>query len=53
MFNIIVAIDKENRIGTDNKIPWNCPEDKQWVYDITTHTELPNQKNVVIMGKNI
>jgi dihydrofolate reductase len=31
----ICAIDKNNAIGFQNKIPWNYPEDLRWFKYIT------------------
>lgn len=55
-FDIIVAVDKDYGIGnkTNNKFDmiWSVKMDQQWFYSTTTKTDLPGQKNIVIMGKN-
>jgi len=44
-FSIIAAIDKNNLIGRDNRLPWNIPEDLQFFRSIT-------MGHPVVMGKN-
>lgn len=55
-FSIILAIDLDNGIGKNNKIPWNISLDMKYFNNITTMTSegLPNNylKNAVIMGRN-
>ena len=48
-FNIIYAHDEDNGIGFNNKIPWDCPQDRTWFRQWTTK---PNMTNYIIMGKN-
>ena len=43
--NLIVAIDGNNGIGFDNKMPWYIPEDLKYFKNITNG-------NIIIMGKN-
>ncbi len=50
-FNIIAAIDKYGGIGLANKLPWKSREDMNHFKRITTHTQLPNKLNCVIMGR--
>ena len=49
---IIVACDKKNGIGKNNKLPWNIPEELEYFKKITTHTQQIMSKNIVIMGRN-
>jgi thymidylate synthase len=44
MFSIVVAIDQNNSIGKDGKIPWHCPEDLKHFKQLTTD-------GIVIMGR--
>ena len=44
MISIIVACDKNNLIGNDNKIPWYLPNDLKYFKKITTG-------NTVVMGR--
>ena len=30
-FSIIVALNEQNGIGLNNKIPWKCPEDLRFL----------------------
>ena len=50
-FNIILAIDNQNGIGQNNSLPWSISEDLQYFKKITSHTEVPNSLNAVIMGR--
>lgn len=60
---IIVAVDKNNGIGANNKLLWNIPEDMQRFRDITNgHTvvmgrktweSIPLQRRPLINRKNI
>lgn len=49
MFDIIVAISKNNVIGNKGKIPWNYSEDMKYFKQITTQSQY---KNIIIMGNN-
>jgi dihydrofolate reductase len=57
MFDIIVCTDDNNGIGYyDNinnihKLPWKIKEDMKYFKDITSKTNNPNLKNIVIMGR--
>lgn len=51
-FNIIVAIDYNNGISKEGKIPWNEPYDMEFFKDITSAVKDPINKNAVIMGTN-
>ena len=46
-FEIIVAHDLNQGIGTDNKLPWHCAEDMAYFKSLT----IGNNKNAVIMGR--
>jgi len=45
MFSIIVAFDKNQVIGKDNKMPWHYPEDLSYFKRITLGKK-------VVMGSN-
>jgi dihydrofolate reductase len=49
--SIIVAIDKNNGIGINGKMPWRLSSDMRYFKKITTKTSDPNKRNVVIMGR--
>ena len=49
-FNIILAMDKCNGIGFNNKLPWNIPEDLQFFKKNTIQTTFLKKQNCVIMG---
>ena len=46
MFNIIVAVSKDNIIGVNNGIPWDYKEDMKYFRKITSQGD----KNIIIMG---
>ncbi len=50
--NFIVAVDKNNGIGLNNKIPWNLKEDLNYFRKKTTENSKDNKYNIVIMGYN-
>ena len=50
-FDIIVAVDNKFGIGLNQSIPWHIKEDIIYFRNKTTYTELPNNTNVVIMGR--
>ena len=50
MFNIILAKDKNNGIGLDNKLPWNIKKDMEFFKNLTTSNNIFD-KSVVIMGR--
>ena len=45
--NVVVAVDDDNGIGKDGKLPWNNREDMIHFRDLT----IGNGNNVVIMGR--
>lgn len=45
MLSIIVAFDKNQLIGNDNKMPWHYPEDLQYFKEVTSGRK-------VVMGSN-
>lgn len=52
MASIVVAIDSDNGIGYENRLPWPSHlEDIKRFQEITTITEDPNKINAVIMGR--
>ena len=50
-FHIIVAMDSQQGIGKDGRLPWYLPADLRHFKEITCRTQQPNQQNVVIMGR--
>ncbi len=50
-FNIIVAVDIKNGIGFKGTLPWNLPADLRHFKEITSETEFPDHKNIVVMGR--
>ena len=50
--NLIIACDINNGIGKENKLPWKIKEDLKYFRKVTTRTDFPTQKNIVIMGWN-
>jgi len=51
-FSIIAAVEGNNGIGKDNKIPWYITEDFKYFAKITKATQNPEKQNAVIMGTN-
>ena len=47
MFNLIVAVDKNNGIGNKNTIPWHFSKDMQYFYKVTKGLGY----NAIIMGR--
>ena len=48
---LIVAFDTKNGIGKDNTIPWFIKSELSYFKKVTTYTNDPILKNVVIMGR--
>lgn len=48
---IIVAVDKNNGIGKDNKMPWHFKKEIEYFKDTTMETMEFGKKNMVIMGR--
>ena len=46
--NMIVAVDENNRIGLNNKLPWNNKKDMKYF----SKTTKGNGNNAILMGKN-
>ena len=52
VISIIVAIDKNGLIGTENHLPWNIKEDLQYFRDITLgHPVVMGKKTWLSLGK--
>ena len=50
--NLIVCYCNKNGIGRSNNIPWKLSDDLKHFKIITTSTNIPDIKNIVIMGRN-
>lgn len=48
---IIVAVDSENGIGKDGKLPWHLKKEMAFFTKTTKHTADPAKQNAVIMGR--
>jgi len=48
---IIVAVDENNGIGVDNKIPWHFKSEFEYFKKRTLTVHDPNKKNALIMGQ--
>jgi dihydrofolate reductase/thymidylate synthase len=51
-FALIVAVDKNNGIGKNNKLPWRLPTDLKFFSEVTSRTHSSETINAVIMGRN-
>jgi len=49
---VIVAVDENNGIGKDGKLPWHFFSEMKYFKKTTLQTNDPNKKNMVIMGRN-
>ena len=50
-FDIIVAVDRNNGIGSKNSMPWKLKGDLKYFYNITSKTSDINKQNAIIMGR--
>ena len=50
MFNVILAMDNNNGIGSANSLPWNFSKDLKLFKTLTTN-KVPFQENIIIMGR--
>ncbi|KAK3783410.1 hypothetical protein RRG08_033671 [Elysia crispata] len=50
--NVVVAACNNMGIGINGKLPWRLKQDMAFFKKITSSTNDPERKNVVIMGKN-
>lgn len=48
---IIVAVDSENGIGKDGKLPWHLKKEMAFFTKTTKATHDPSKQNAVIMGR--
>lgn len=49
--SLIVAKDKKNGIGIQNKLPWHLKKELRYFKEITTKKEDPEKQNALIMGR--
>lgn len=50
--NIIVAMDENNSIAQEGKLPWGpIPTDHQWYLTLATATQDPNKRIALILGR--
>ncbi|CAF1435881.1 unnamed protein product [Adineta ricciae] len=49
--NIMMAMDVNNGMGMNNKLPWKLNEDERWFLSISTTTKDPLKRNAVIIGR--
>ena len=50
-FDVILCQDINGGIGKDGEMAWNVPEEAAFLKEVTTWTQDPVKKNVVIMGR--
>ena len=50
--NVIVAHSDDQVIGYNNTLPWSYKEDLRYFKSITTTTDDPLKKNIIIFGYN-
>ncbi len=50
-FSLVAAVDAENGIGKEGKIPWKLSGDMAHFKKMTTTTQNPFKRNLVIMGR--
>ncbi|MBI4975388.1 dihydrofolate reductase [Candidatus Peregrinibacteria bacterium] len=48
---IVVAVDENDGIGKNGKLPWSFKKEIAYFKNLTTTTNNPNNKNIVIMGR--
>ena len=51
-FALVVAVDNNNGIGKNNKLPWRLPTDLKFFSEVTSRTHSSVTMNAVIMGRN-
>ena len=51
LFNIILAVDIKGGIGFKNKLPWKYSKDLKHFKKLTSHTNFPDKKNCILMGR--
>ena len=50
-FSIVVAMDEHRGIGINGQLPWQLSADLKHFKNITTQTQDPQKKNIVVMGR--
>lgn len=48
---IIVAVDENNGIGKNNRLPWSFKKEMKYFTNRTTKTENPKKQNMVVFGQ--
>ena len=50
-FSVILATDKDDRLGVNDKLPWNSPEDMEYFREMTSFTPFKSHRNILICGR--
>ena len=50
-FDLVVSMDGDSGIGKAGGLPWHLPADVRRFKELTSSTQSPDKKNVVVMGR--